>query len=103
VFVTAKDGSIGLGRSVFRFKDDDHTRQFGFMWSETGECRVAPVGKAYNFTALSFPFGRSGGLQDLETSVIEKERMVPKQVVQLGHRGVIIWKNLSIELIQGLF
>ena len=73
------------------------------MRFQTGECRIAPIGKAYNFTGLSFHLGHSGRLQDLETAVIEKEGMVPKQVVQLSNRGMIIGKNLGTKLTQGLF
>ena len=43
-------------RSVFKFKNDDHAGQFGFMRSQTREGRIAPIGKAYDFSGLSCHF-----------------------------------------------
>ena len=72
------------------------------MRTETGESRIAPVGKTYDLTGLSLHFRHFGGLQDLKTAAIQKKSMIPKQIVQLGNRRMIIGKNLSIELAQGL-
>src|SRR5204862_4792426 len=44
-----------------------------------------------------------GRLEDLEPAVIEKVRVVPEQIVELGDRRMTIGKNLGIELSQGLF
>jgi hypothetical protein len=102
VFFTEYNSCL-LFTSVFEFKHDDHARQFGFMWLQTGETGIAPVGKAYNFAGSRLHFRRAGGLQNLETAAIEKERMVPEQIVQLGDCRMIIGENLGIELAQGLF
>src|SRR5947207_3428118 len=92
---------IGSG-SVFGFKDDDDARRFGFVRPQTRQSRIAPARKTDNFTSLTFHFRRFGGLQDVETAAVEKEGMIPKQVVQFGNRGMAIGKNLGIELAQGL-
>jgi hypothetical protein len=94
---------LSCSRSVLEFKDDDHACQFGFMWLQTGETGIAPVGKAHNFAGSRCHFRRSGGLQNLETAAIEKECMIAEQIVQLTDRRMIIGKNLGIELAQGLF
>jgi hypothetical protein len=45
---------VGCGL-VFGFaKDDSYARWFGFMQSQTGECRIAPVGKTYNLCGSEF-------------------------------------------------
>jgi hypothetical protein len=94
---------LSCSRSVLEFKHDNHACQFGFMWFQTGETGIAPVGKAHNFAGSRFHFRRSGGLQNLETAAIEKECMIPEQIVQLTDRWMIIGENLGIELAQGLF
>src|SRR6266446_7954115 len=93
----------GIGsRSVFGFEDDDDARRFGFVRPQTRQSRIAPARKTDNFTSLTFHFRRFSGLQHVETAAVEKEGMIPKQVVQLGNRGMAIGKNLGIELAQGL-
>src|SRR3981081_1228852 len=92
-----------VGASVFGFKDDDDARRFGFVGLQTRQSRITPAGKTDNFTSLNFHFWRFSGLQDVKTAAIEKERVIPKQVVQLGNRGMAIGKNLGVELAQGLF
>jgi hypothetical protein len=88
--------------SVFGFKDDDDARRFGLVRPQARQSLIAPAGKADNFTGLTFHFRRVGRLQDVKAVPVEKERMIPKQVVQLGNRGMAIGKNLGIELAQGL-
>src|SRR3981189_2456955 len=92
-----------VGASVFGFKDDDDARRFGFVGLQTRQSRITPAGKTDNFTSLNFHFWRFSGLQDVKTAAIEKKRVIPKQVVQLGNRGMAIGKNLGVELAQGLF
>src|SRR5947209_17935337 len=73
------------------------------MRLQTGESRIAPVGQIYNLAGWrSFHFRRIGRLHNLETAAIEKEGMIPEQIVQLGDRRMIVGKNLSVELGQGL-
>ena len=73
---------------MFGFKDDDDPGRFGFVGPQTCQGRITPAGKTDNFTSLNFHFRRFSGLQDVKTAAIQKERMIPKQVVQLGNRGM---------------
>jgi hypothetical protein len=88
---------------VHGLKDHDHASHFGFMRPQAGERRIAPVGETDDFAALSFRLRHVGRFQDLETAGIEKERVIPEQIVLLGDRRMIVGKNLSLELAQGLF
>src|SRR6266403_4183616 len=60
------------------------------------------AGTADNLTSLNFLFRHFGRLQDIEATAIEKERMIPKQVVQFPDGGMVIGKYLGMELAQGL-
>ena len=62
-------------------KDDSHARWFGVMRSQTGECRIAPVGKTYNLAGLGSHFRHLTRLQNLEATPIEKKCVVPNILV----------------------
>jgi hypothetical protein len=47
-------------------KDDSHARWFGFMRSQTGECRIAPVGKTYNLAGLELRCRRLTAAEGLD-------------------------------------
>jgi len=99
-------GKIGVkraGRSVSRFEDDEDTRWFGFVRPETCERRIAPIRKIHNFASRSFRLRHAGGLQDIETAIVEKERMVPEHSTQLLKCRMIVWKHFGFKLAQGLF
>ena len=83
-------------------ENDDYARRFGLMRPQTRERRIAPVGETDDFACFGFLFRRADWLEHLETAAIEKERMVPEQVVQLRDRRMVVGKNLRIELVQGL-
>ena len=87
---------------MFGLKDDDDARRFGFVGPQTCQSRIAPAGKTDNFTGLNFHFWPFSGLQDVKTAAIQKERMIPKQVVQFPDGGMVIGKYLGMELAQGL-
>src|SRR5258707_22550 len=89
--------------SVRGFKEYNDARRFGFVRSQAAKGTIAPTRKTHNFAGRNFPFRRFGGLQDVETAVIQKERMVPEYAVQLRYRRMIVGQNLSLELVQGLF
>ena len=87
------------------FKNDDDAGRFGFMGLQTRQGLIAPAGKTDNFASLNFftfYFRRFSRLQDVKTAGIEKERMIPKQVVQFPDGGMVIGKYLGMELAQGL-
>ncbi|MDE2064460.1 MAG: hypothetical protein KGJ00_18830, partial [Bradyrhizobium sp.] len=88
-------------RSMLGFKGDDDAGRFGFVRPQTRQGRITPAGKANDLTRLARYFRRFGGLQDVKTTAVEKERVISKQGVQLGNRGMAIGKNLGIELAQG--
>jgi hypothetical protein len=96
--------AIRLARaSVPGFKNDNDAGRLRFVRPQTRKGLIAPAGKADNFTSgMSFFFRHFGRLQDVEAAAIEKERMIPKQVVQLPNCGMIVGKYLSMELAQGL-
>ncbi len=72
------------------------------MRPQTRQGLIAPAGKADNFTSWNFLFRQFGRLQDVEAAAIEKERMIPKQAVQLRDGGMVVGKYLGMELAQGL-
>jgi hypothetical protein len=88
--------------SVSGFKNNNDARRFGFVWPQARQGLIAPAGKADNFTSLNFFFRHFGRLQDIEAAAIEKECMIPKQVVQLPDGGMVVGKYLGMELAQGL-
>ena len=57
------------------------------------------TGSADVRAAFERQFGR---FQDVEAAAIEKERMIPKQAVQLPDGGMVVGKHLGMELAQGL-
>jgi hypothetical protein len=88
--------------SLSGFKNDNDARLFGFVRPQARQGLIAPAGKADNLTSLNFFFRHFGRLQDIEATAIEKERMIPKQVVQFPDGGMVIGKYLGMELAQGL-
>ena len=74
--------------SVSGFKNDNDAGRLGFVRPQTRKGLIAPAGKADDFTSLNFFFGHFGRLQDVEAAAIEKERMIPKQIVQLPDGGM---------------
>ena len=78
-------------------KGDNHARRFRSVRCQTGECRVAPVGKTYNLAGLHLRFPRLSWFQNLKSTLIQKERVVPKHIGQLRDRRMVIWKNLGIQ------
>src|SRR5258706_4445298 len=100
---TSKLNSPSLdSSSLSGFKNDNDARRFGFVRPQARQGLIAPAGKADNLTSLNFFFRHFGRLQDIEATAIEKERMIPKQVVQFQDGGMVIGKYLRMELAQGL-
>ena len=64
--------------SAARLEHDHHARHLRFMWPQTGERCVAPVGETDDFAALRFHLRHADRLQHLETACIEKERVIPR-------------------------
>jgi hypothetical protein len=83
------------------FEDDDDAGRFGFVRPQTCQGRITPAGKTDDLTRLTLYFRRFGRLQDVKTVTVKKERVISKQGIQLGDCGMIIGKNLGIELAQG--
>ena len=79
-------------------EDDDNAGRFGFMRQQFGEISIAPIRKIHNFAGLSFQFRCFGGFQNVKSTAVEKERVIPKQAVQLRNHRMIVGKGLSIEL-----
>ena len=92
------DGSA----SVSGFENDNDAGRFGFVRPQTRQGFIAPAGKADDFTSLNFFFRHFGRFKDVESAAIEKERMIPKQAVQLPDGGMVVGKYLGMELAQGL-
>jgi len=88
---------------VSGLQDDDEACRFGFVGLQFRKGRITPAGKAYDFPSSNFRFQRFGRFQDVKAAVIDKERMIPKHAMQLRNRRMIVGKNLSLELAQGLF
>jgi hypothetical protein len=86
--------------SVSGFKNDNDAGWFGFVRPQTRKGLIAPAGKADNFTSWKVFVRHFGRLQNVEAATIEKERMIPKQVVQLPDCGVVVGKDLGMELAQ---
>ena len=84
------------------FKNNNDASRFGFVRPQTRQGLIAPAGKADNFTSLNLLFRHFGRLQDVEAAAVEKERMIPEQVVQLPDGGMAVGKYLGMELAQGL-
>ena len=56
------------------FKDNEDAGRFRLVRPQTGETGIAPIGKTDDFSGLSLGFRYIGGLEDLETLTVEKER-----------------------------
>ena len=76
-----------------RFKDDEDAGRFRFVRPEAGQCRITPVRKVYDLSGPAFVFPRFGGLKDVETAAVEKERMVTVYAAQLLECRMIFRKQ----------
>jgi hypothetical protein len=88
---------------VSGLQDDDEACRFRFVGPQRREGRITPTGKAYDFPGSNFRFHLFDRLEDVKAAVIDKECMIPKDAMQLRNRRMIVGKNLSLELAQGLF
>jgi hypothetical protein len=71
------------------------------MCSQTCKVRIGPVSKPYHLSILSFGPWNLDQLQDVKSSVVKKECMVPKQFAELRDCRIIIGKHQCWKLRQG--
>ncbi len=64
----------------------------------TRERFIAPTGKTYDFARLGVCFGGFRGLQHVEATAVQKERVISENAAQLASRRMIFRKHLSLEL-----
>src|SRR5215510_1662633 len=92
-----------LGAQSIGVECDDHRGGLWFVRFQAGLVCIAPAG---NFDDpcgnLSF-VGASGRFHNIEAAVVEKARMFPKDLAQVGNCWMIIRQHLSVELTEGLF
>jgi len=72
------------------FQSNDNARRFGLVRPQLCKVRIAPISKAYYFSVLSFHTRNFEQLQHVESSGVEKESMMPKQLAKLRDRGMIL-------------
>ena len=88
--------------SVLALKYNDGFRWFGFVDRQTGHRRIAPVGKVYYRPSWCARKGIISRLDDVQPVIVEKERVVAKQFVQVRNHRMVVGDHPGIELGQSL-
>jgi len=81
---------------------NDDTRRFGLVCGQFRKVCIAPIGKAYHLSVLSFHSGKLNQFQNVQSPAIEKEGMLPKHLAELRDRRMVLGKHLCSELSQSL-
>jgi hypothetical protein len=89
-------------RSVASLEHYNDAGGFRLVRFETRERFIAPTGKTYDLASLGFRFVRFRGLQHVEATAVQKERVISENATQLRLRRMIIWKHLSLKLAECL-
>ena len=69
------------------FQSNDDARRFGLVRPQLRKVRIAPISKANYFSVLSFHTRNFEQLQHVESSGVEKESMMPKQLQSCATAG----------------
>src|SRR5258708_33641003 len=89
-------------QSVLALKYDDDFRRLGFVGRQTGQLRIAPVGKVYHRPCRRARVDTLLRLYDIQSVAVEEERVVAKHFVQFRHQRMVIGDHLGFELGQRL-
>jgi hypothetical protein len=86
-----------LAGSVPQSKRDDDIGCFGLVYFQTRPALVAPTGQIHDHGGIP---GRLDRLNDVESVVVEEERVFAEQVVELPNQGVAVGNSPGFELPQ---
>ena len=67
---------------MLTLKYDDDFRRLGFVGRQTGQLRIAPVGKVYHRRRRRARVDTLVRLYDIQSVAVEEERVVAEQFVQ---------------------
>ena len=67
---------------MLTLKYDDDSRRLGFVGRQTGQFRIAPVGKVHHRPRRRTRAGTLNWLYDIQSVAVEEERVVAEQFVQ---------------------
>jgi hypothetical protein len=92
-----------LGVQFIGVERDDHLGGFWFVRFQAGLVCIAPASDLEDPCGDLSSVCASRRFHNIEAAVVEKERMFPKDLAQVGNCWMIIRKHLSVELTKGLF
>jgi hypothetical protein len=88
---------------MFRVENDHNICHFRTMWSKTCVIGIAPARELHDFSGLDARWRSLGRFNNVKSIAIQKESVIPEQIVELWNGGMRVRNGLRIELADSPF